>query len=218
MEMQIEVFSDVVCPWCYIGKRRLDAVLGSKAGEGLRVTWRPYQLYPQIPEEGLPRQTFMAARFGAGADPEQIYRRVMEEAATEGLSFAFDRIQVAPNTFRAHRLLSWAEGSGRQHALAEVLFRFYFQQGRDVGDPAELADAAEQAGLDAGAAAEMLNGHDEVDKVRAELSLAEAAGVTGVPFFVLGGRFAVPGAQSSQTMRQLIDRARQQLAEQRAEP
>ncbi|MEQ8861057.1 MAG: DsbA family oxidoreductase [Pseudomonadales bacterium] len=211
--MHIEVFSDVVCPWCFIGKRRLDAVLAGAAGEGVSVSWRPYQLYPQMPEQGMDREAFMRARFGDEVDAGQIYQRVLTEARSEGLDLHFDRIRTAPNTFRAHRLLSWAERSGRQHELAEVLFRFYFQDGRDVGDPAELAAAAEQAGLDAVAAAEMLAGHDEEDKVRSELSLAQAVGVTGVPFFVLAGRFAIPGAQPRETMSQLISRARERLAE-----
>lgn len=211
--MQIEIFSDVVCPWCFIGKRRLDAVLAGPAGEGIDVTWRPYQLYPQMPEQGMDRDAFMRARFGDGADTGAIYRRVVTEAGSEGLTLDFERIRKAPNTFRAHRLLSWAELSGRQHELAEVLFRCYFQEGVDIGDPAELVAAAERAGLDGAAAAEMLDGHDEVDKVRSELALAQAAGVTGVPFFVLAGRFAIPGAQPRDTMRQLIDRARERLAE-----
>ena len=210
--MQIEIFSDVVCPWCYIGKRRLDAVLESQSSADVQVTWRPYQLYPQLPEEGVPRDVFMRARFGAHTDTGSIYRRVTEEAEAEGLKLRFDRIRVAPNTFRAHRLLSFAELSGRQHDLAEVLFRYYFHDGRDVGDPDELAAAAADAGLDAGAARLMLRGHDETDKVRAELSLAEAAGVNGVPFFVLGGKFAIPGAQSRETLTALISRARERLS------
>ena len=154
----------------------------------------------------------MRARFGSDAEPGRIFRHVVEEAESEGLLLDFERIRTTPNTFRAHRLLSWAEGSGRQHELAEVLFSYYFREGRDVGDPDELAAAAAQAGLDAEGARDMLSGHDEVDKVRAELSLAQAAGVTGVPFFVLGGRFAVPGAQSRDTMAQLITRARERLS------
>jgi len=214
--MQIEIFSDVVCPWCYIGKRRLDAVLASEAGAGVEVTWRPYQLYPQLPEEGVPRETFMRARFGSDAEPGRIFQRVVEEARTEGLELHFDRIQTTPNTFRAHRLLSWAELSGHQHELAEVLFSYYFRDGRDVGDPEELSAAAAEAGLDPEGAREMLRGHDEVDKVRAELSLADAVGVTGVPFFVLGGKFAVPGAQSRETMAALITRARERLSVEQA--
>lgn len=211
--MHIEIFSDVVCPWCYIGKRRLDAVLDSDAGAGVQVTWRPYQLYPQIPEEGLERDEFVRARFGADADVKNLYQRVVEEAEGEGLSLDFQRIRRAPNTLRAHRLLSWAEFSGRQHELAEILFRYYFSDGRDVGDPGELVAAAREAGLDADGAAAMLAGDDEVDKVRSELSLAQAAGVTGVPFFVLAGKFAIPGAQPRDTLRALIERARERLAE-----
>ncbi len=209
--MQIEIFSDVICPWCYIGKRRLDAVLATDVGAGVQVTWRPFQLYPHLPEEGVDRDVFLEARFGAGVDAGGLFQRVRQEAAAAGLDLDFSAIRVTPNTFRAHRLLSWAEFSGRQHELAEVLFSYYFRQGRDVGDPAELARAAADAGLDAAAAAGMLAGHDEVDKVRSELALAQAAGVTGVPFFVLGGRFAVPGAQPPEVMSQLISRARERL-------
>lgn len=211
--MQIEIFSDVVCPWCYIGKRRLDGILASDAGRGLEVTWRPYQLYPQLPEEGVPREVFMRARFGPDADPAALFRRVRTEAEAEGLDLDFGAIRTTPNTFRAHRLLSWAEPSGRQHELAEVLFRYHFREGRDVGDPQELAAAAAEAGLDPDGAREMLAGHDEVDKVRAELSLAQAVGVSGVPFFVLAGKFAIPGAQPRDVMLQLIERARERLAD-----
>lgn len=211
--MQIEIFSDVVCPWCYIGKRRLDAVLASDVGEGVQVTWRPYQLYPQLPESGMERGAFMRARFGDGADAREIYQRVVSEAEGEGLTLNFEGIRTAPNTLKAHRLLSWAEFSGRQHELAEVLFASYFREGLDVGDAAVLADAAERAGLDRVAAAAMLDSHDEEDKVRSELSLAQAAGVSGVPFFVLAGRFAIPGAQPRDVMAQLISRARDKLTE-----
>lgn len=209
--MQIEIFSDVVCPWCYIGKRRLDAVLAAEGGEDLQVTWRPFQLYPTLPDQGLPRDAFMKARFGPDAEPGQIYARILEEARGVGLELDFGRIRMAPNTFLAHRLLSWAENSGRQHELAEVLFRYYFSEGRDVGDPAVLAEAAGESGLDAQTAAAMLATRDEEDKVRQELSLASSVGVTGVPFFVLAGKFAIPGAQPQDVMAALISRAREKL-------
>lgn len=212
--MQIEIFSDVVCPWCYIGKRRLDAVLATEAGRDVQVTWRAYQLYPQLPERGVPRDEFMKARFGAGADAAVIYKRILEEAETVGLDLDFTRIRTAPNTLRAHRLLSWAEPSRRQHALAEILFRCYFSDGRDVGDIRELALAAGEAGLDPVAATAVLEGRDELDKVRAELALAESVGVTGVPFFVLAGKFAIPGAQPQEVMSQFIQRARERLSPQ----
>jgi predicted DsbA family dithiol-disulfide isomerase len=208
--MLIEIFSDIVCPWCYIGKRRLDAVLADR--DDVEVVWRPYQLYPQIPEAGVPRDAFMRARFGDGARPEDIYRRILAEARDAGLDLHFDRITVAPNTLRAHRLMSWAESSGRQHALAEVLFSDYFREGRDVGDRRVLAAAAAAAGLDGVAAATLLDGDDETDKVQAELALGQSAGITGVPCYVLAGRFAIPGAQPADVLRQLIDRASERLA------
>jgi predicted DsbA family dithiol-disulfide isomerase len=201
----------VVCPWCYIGKRRLDAVLASTVGEGIQVTWRPYQLYPQLPDLGMPREEFMRARFGSNADVSALYQRVLDEAASVGLELDFSRIRRAPNTLRAHRLLSWAESSGRQHALAEALFSGYFQQGMDIGDSRELARVAGEVGLDPEAAANLLAGQDELAKVRAELALGQAVGVTGVPFFVLAGRFAIPGAQPQEVMSQFITRARERL-------
>jgi predicted DsbA family dithiol-disulfide isomerase len=211
--MLIEIFSDVVCPWCYIGKRRLDAVLAEPGFDDVQVVWRPYQLYPGLPEDGIPREAFMRARFGEEARPEDVYRRIVAEADGIGLALDFARITVAPNTLRAHRLMSWAESSGRQHDLAEVLFRYYFRDGRNIGDRAVLAEGAAEAGLDGAAAAQMLAGEDETDKVRAELDLGKAAGITGVPCFVLAGRFAIPGAQPADVMRQLINRARERLAE-----
>lgn len=211
--MLIEIFSDIVCPWCYIGKRRLDAVLAGEEGADIQVVWRPYQLYPGIPEGGMPRDAFMRARFGDGARAGDVYQRILAEAEGAGLHLDFERIAVAPNTLRAHRLMSWAEPSGRQHTLAEVLFSDYFREGRDVGDAAVLTQAAAAAGLDADAARAMLAGTDETDKVRAELELGAAAGITGVPCFVLAGRFAIPGAQPVEVMRQLIARARERIAE-----
>lgn len=210
--MQIEIFSDVVCPWCFIGKRRLDRVLDGGLGTGVHIVWRAYQLYPELPPGGIPRSEFMRARFGSDAPASAIYERVLNEAESEGLTLDFERIEVAPNTLQAHRLLSWAEPSGRQHELAERLFRSYFQEGRNIGDREELVRAARLAGLDAEAATRLLDGHDELDKVRSELALAQSAGVSGVPFFVLGGRFAIPGAQPADVMRQLIERARDRLA------
>jgi predicted DsbA family dithiol-disulfide isomerase len=211
--MLIEIFSDIVCPWCYIGKRRLDAVLAQPGFDDIQVVWRPYQLYPGLPADGMPREAFMRARFGEDARPGDVYRRIVAEADGIGLELDFERITVAPNTLRAHRLMSWAESSGRQHDLAEVLFRYYFRDGRNIGDRAVLAEGAAEAGLDGAAAAQMLTGEDETDKVRAELDLGKAAGITGVPCFVLAGRFAIPGAQPADVMRQLINRARERLAE-----
>jgi len=209
--MLIEIFSDVVCPWCYIGKRRLDQALAQMPESDFEIRWRAFQLYPMLPAEGVPRDVFMQARFGS-ADSAAIYARILEEAVPLGLSLDFDAIQRAPNTLRAHRLLAWAAGGAVQHRLAEVLFRYYFCDGRDLCDPGALADAAAEAGLDRDLAVAAIAAGAGAESVAADLRHAEEAEITGVPFYALGGRFGIPGAQPPDVLRHLIERARTRLA------
>jgi predicted DsbA family dithiol-disulfide isomerase len=209
--MKIEVFSDLVCPWCFIGKRRLDAVLASPAGEGIDVVWRAYQLYPGIPEEGMPRDEFMKLRFGRSG-PASGRSRIEEEARGAGIDMDFRRIERMPNTFKGHRLLHHARSAGVQHELADTLFRAYFEEGRDVGDDDVLIDAAAACGMDRQGTREFLAGDSSTDAVNDELSRAANVGVTGVPCFILAGAFAIPGAQEETVMRQFIERAREKLA------
>jgi predicted DsbA family dithiol-disulfide isomerase len=213
--MQIDIFSDVVCPWCYIGKRRLDQALAELPPGTATVRWRAFQLYPMLPPEGMPRAEFMRARFGSGAGAGRIYARILQEAAPLGLDLQFDRIQRSPNTRRAHQLLAWAgiAAPDRQHTLAETLFRCYFTEGQDVGDPLVLAAAAAAAGFDGDAAQSAIATGAGAAEVDADLQDAVDADVTGVPLYVLGGRFAIPGAQPVDVLKQLIERARQRLAE-----
>ena len=209
--MQIELFSDVVCPWCYIGTRRLDIALTGEAGENVEVVWRPFQLYPQLPAQGIDRDLFTKARFGESADASEIYRRVVAEAETVGLSLNFRIVTKMPNTLLAHRLMGWAEGSGLQHELADALFRSYFQLGLDVGDITVLAAAAAAVGLDGEAAAAYLASDLGAAEVQAQLDRGHELGVTGVPFFLLAGKFAIPGAQTPEVMGQLISRAKERF-------
>jgi predicted DsbA family dithiol-disulfide isomerase len=221
--MLIEIFSDVVCPWCYIGKRRLDAVLAGWPDHGIEIRWRAFQLYPMLPLDGVPRDEFMRARFGAGAEVGRIYTRILEEAAPLGLELEFERIRRAPNTLRAHRLLAWAgeqsgaadadaEAGGAQHRLAEALFRAYFTAGRDLCDPEVLADAAAAAGFERKEAVEAIARGAGAAAVEADLRAGEEAEITGVPLYVLGGKFAIPGAQPTDVLRKFIERARAKLA------
>jgi predicted DsbA family dithiol-disulfide isomerase len=205
--MLIEIFSDLVCPWCYIGKRRLDAVLAELPEGAVQIRWRAFQLYPTLPAEGVPRAQFMQARFGS-ADASAIYTRILEEAAPLGLALDFSAIQRAPNTLRAHRLLAWAAGSPAQHALAETLFRYYFCAGRDLCDPAVLADAAAEAGLDRARVVAAIAQGAGAEAVATDLRFAEEAEISGVPFYLLAGRFGIPGAQPPDVLRHLIERAR----------
>lgn len=211
--LTIEIFSDVICPWCYIGKRRLDQVLNSDTGEGVSVRWRPFQLYPNVPLEGRDRAEFVRRRYGPEAYPGRVPRRIDEEAQQEGLIFNYQAIEKLPNTLLAHRLLEFADTQGVAHELAEVLFAGYFCNGEDVGDLATLIRLAAGVGLDAGEVEAALVSEYAVDEVASQLQRATELGVSGVPGYLLGGGFLLPGAQSVDTMQQIIARAKVRLAQ-----
>ncbi len=210
--MRIEIYSDIVCPWCFIGKRRLDAALQTPAGNGVEVVWRPYQLHPNLPPAGLDREDYLARRYGEAAGRARAPRRIVAEGLDAGIHFNFDAMRRMPNTLAAHRLLHCAQTEGNQHALAETLFRFHFCAGRDVGDIETLCEAAEEAGMDAAAAGAWLRSDRGEAAVREQMQGALAHGVAGVPCFLLGGGFMLPGAQDSATMAQFIERAKAKLA------
>ena len=210
--MEIEIFSDVVCPWCYIGKKRLDAVMDTPVGEGVTLRWRPYQLYPNMPPGGMDRARYLEARYGADADRSRVPQRIEAEAGQVGLKLDFSAIEKMPNTFQAHRLLELAAAHGVQHELAELLFDYYFCSGRDVGDPDVLVEAAETLGLERDPVRDYLAGTEGVDAVRKQLQRAVDVGVSGVPCYLLAGRFALPGAQAPEVMAQFITRAKSLVA------
>lgn len=145
--MIVEIFSDLICPWCYIGKRRLDSVLATDLGAEVQVVWRAFQLYPGIPPEGMSREDFMMARYGAGGSPARGREQLVAEARGAGISMDFDAISRMPNTFVGHRLPHVARASGHQHALAERLFSLYFEEGQDIGDLQVLAAAGAGVGM-----------------------------------------------------------------------
>ena len=210
--MEIEIFSDVVCPWCYIGKKRLDAVMDTPVGEGVTLRWRPYQLYPNLPPDGMDRARYLEARYGADADRGRVPERIEAEAGEVGLKLDFSAIEKMPNTFQAHRLLELAAAHGVQHELAELLFDYYFCSGRDVGDLDVLVEAAETLGLERDPVRDYLGGTEGVDAVRKQLQRAVDVGVSGVPCYLLAGRFALPGAQAPEVMAQFITRAKSLVA------
>lgn len=199
-QFRIDIVSDVVCPWCYIGWSRLKQAGQALAGEiELDVHWLPFELNPQMPEEGMDRQAYLTAKFGAGR-VGQIYGRVQAAAAEDELPMHLERIARAPSTLRAHRLLLLAEEAGVATALSERLFDDYFVQGRDIGDAAVLIDAAEAAGLPRKGATRYLAGDTGIEEVRQLEAEAHEAGVSGVPFFILDRRFALSGAQPADVL------------------
>jgi predicted DsbA family dithiol-disulfide isomerase len=208
----IDIVSDVVCPWCYVGKRRLEAALRERVDEQVTVRWHPFQLDPTIPPGGLDRRAYMVKKFGSAERIDEIHARLTEAGRSEGIDFAFDRIERSVNTLDAHRLLAWAGVAGVQDAAAEALFRAYFVKGRDIGDHAVRADIAAAVGLDRAEISEKLATSDGADTVRAEIDAATRIGVTGVPFFIFAQSFAVSGAQASAVLATAIDRAREHLA------
>ena len=210
--LEIEIFSDVICPWCFIGKRRLDKVLATELGEGVCLRWRPYQLYPQIAPEGVDRGEYLARRYGPDADRARVPARIAQEAEAEGIALHFERIERMPNTLLAHRLLELAHEHGVQHELAEVLFQGYFCQGRDVGDVDELVSLAAEVGLNASTVGTFLAGDGGRDEVLSQLQRAPELGISGVPGYYLANSFLLPGAQDSQTMAQIIERVKLKLA------
>jgi len=209
--LTIEIFSDVICPWCFIGKRRLDQALDGETGANVVLRWRPYQLYPNVPEAGWDRQDFIRRRYGAAADAGRVPGRIREEAEQEGLELRYDRIRRVPNTLLAHRLMELAALRDCQHALAEALFIGYFCTGEDIGDLSSLISLGVQVGLDPDEIASELSGDFGLEEVDQQLRRAPDAGVVGVPGYLLGGGFLLPGAQSVDTMRQIISRAKVRL-------
>jgi len=213
VDISIDIVSDVVCPWCFIGKRRLEQALARLDGQQVHITWRPFELNPDIPQGGMDRARYIAAKFGGPERAKEVYQRITEAGAGVGLQFRYDLIAKTPNTFDAHRLLWMAEREGDQNALAEALFHAYFAEGKDVGDRATLAAIAASGGIEAGAAERFLESGKASDEVRAEELLAQKLGVSGVPFFILNGRYALSGAQDPQIMLSALNRVVSEAAE-----
>ncbi len=211
-ELAIDVVSDAVCPWCFLGKRRLQAALAQSSGEPVAVRWRPYQLDPTIPSEGLDRRAYMRAKFRDDARLTEIHMRLKALGAEVGIKFDFEAIRRAPNTLDAHRLIRWAAQAGAQDAIVERLFSLYFEEGADIGDRAVLAKAANDCGLDAAEISARLETDEGAQDVRAEIERAQKVGVSGVPFFIFANRLAVSGAQGADVLAKAIEQARGETA------
>lgn len=209
--MRIDIYSDLVCPWCFIGKRRLDRVLLGPVGEDIQLQWKPYQLYPNLPIEGVERAPYLRSRYGDAADPAHVPSRIASEALEEGIELNFAAMERLPNTQLGHRLMTYALPFGVQHQLADLLFRYYFVEGRDVGEVQTLLGAAQAVGLDTKGSANALRDEQIATQVKAELAEAADAGVGGVPCFMLAGTFALPGVQTPEVMVQFIERAKERL-------
>jgi predicted DsbA family dithiol-disulfide isomerase len=195
--MKLEVASDVICPWCYIGKRRLEKAIELLNGDlDLKVSWLPFQLNPGMPKEGMPRAEYRKAKFGSLERSRQLDARVIAEGRIEGIEFAFDRIERTPNTSEAHRLIALAEN---QNAVVNALFRAYFEEARDIGDPAVLADIAARCGVK--------GWPEKAPDVSALEEEVRAMGISAVPTFIFDRSSGISGAYPAQTLAQAIRQA-----------
>jgi predicted DsbA family dithiol-disulfide isomerase len=203
--MQIDIFSDPICPWCFIGKRRFERALQVRPDLEVSVRWRTFQLNPAMPEDGMERQTYLATKFGNAASAQQLYGQIGRVGALEGIDFRFDRIAVTPNTIDAHRLIRWAARAGQADAMVEALFRAYFFDGRNIGDRAELSALAAETALDAAEVRRYLDSDAEAAAVREEDMFGRRLGIDGVPCFIVDQHYALAGAQEPEAFHSLFD-------------
>jgi predicted DsbA family dithiol-disulfide isomerase len=194
--MQIDIYSDIICPWCYVGKRRLERALDQLNGAARpRITWRPFQLNPTMPLDGMNRTTYLKAKFGSLEAFGQMEEQLLAAGADEQIPFAFEKIQRTPNTFAAHRLVWYAAQQEKQDKVVETLFRAYFLEGKDIGDLKTLTHLAAEAGLDRTETEAFLSSEKGVIEVKAEEAVGQRLGIRGVPYFVLNGSISISGAQ-----------------------
>ncbi|MEM1040479.1 MAG: DsbA family oxidoreductase [Pseudomonadota bacterium] len=198
--ISIDVVSDVMCPWCYIGKRRLEQAL-SLLGDtvAVDVRWRPYQLDPTLPKEGKDRRLYLEQKFGGPEKAKEIYSRIEDAGRAEDLDFKFSAIKLSSNTLDAHRVIRWSssENSAVRDALIERLFQFYFMEGGNLGDTEALVQVATDAGMDGSVVAALLATDKDRAEVEQEIAMAQQMGVTGVPCFIINNKYAVMGAQEA---------------------
>lgn len=206
-EISVDVIYDTVCPWCYIGKRRLEQALAMRPGARVRVRWRAFLINPDMPEGGLERGAHLARKFGGAARARRVYAAVAEAGLAARIDFAFDRIERTPNAVNSHRTVYFAERAGLADAAVESVFSAFFLEGRDIGDIDVLVEAGARAGLDAGALGAYLRGGGDVDRVRGENTRAHRLGVNGAPSYVFNGALVIAGAQDPQVLARMLDAA-----------
>jgi predicted DsbA family dithiol-disulfide isomerase len=205
--ISVDVVSDVACPWCYLGKRRLERAMSLAPDVDVGVRWRPYRLDPTIPPEGISRNDYIVGKFGSLEAVRAAHERLEEYGRAEGIDYRFDLIARSADTTNAHRLIKWAHAEGKEDAVVERLFAAYFSEGKDIGDTSVLAAVAADAGLDAVSIEARLATDEDRGAVAAEIEEAYRIGVTGVPSFIIGRRYAVVGAHPAETIAAAIRRA-----------
>lgn len=206
--IQVDIVSDIVCPWCWLGVRYFQKA-AKQSKHDVNLTWRPYMLDPDVPEDGTPYRDYMKAKFGEGPnDRFKAMREALEaQGPTVGIDFKFGDIPMRPNTLNAHRLLKWAQGQGLGDDASDALFRTFFTDLKDVGDHGVLKEIAAEIGMDEDLVAELLSKDEDKNAIREEILFFRNLGVNGVPCFIYNGQFAVQGAQPVETHLKAMEQA-----------
>lgn len=207
----LDILSDPICPWCYIGKTHLEKALAQVPGHPFVIQWHPFQLNPEMPAGGMDRRAYLEAKFGGQEGAVRAYAPVVEHARSAGLEINFEAMQRTPNTLDAHRLIHWAGIEHKQHDAVDALFRAYFVEGRDIGDHEVLGDIADGIGLDASVILRLLGSDADRQNIIDRDTSAREMGVNSVPTFIVGGKHAVPGAQPPELWLKVIEELSQQL-------
>ena len=210
--IKLDILSDPICPWCYIGKANLDRALAAAPDHPFQIAWHPFQLNPDMPEGGMDRRTYLETKFGGKEQAVAVYARIAEAAEIAGLKIDFEAIKTTPNTINAHRLIHWSGLEGRQTAVVSRLFKAYFEVGQDIGDVGILLDIAEGVGMDREMTARLFATDADTDDLRARDADARAKGVSGVPTFVLANQHVLPGAQPAELWTQVIKDIAEQMS------
>jgi len=205
--MQIDVFFDPICPWCFIGKRRLQRALGLRSAISATLTWRPFMLNPEMPSAGMERNAYLINKFGTESRVRRLLGALEATGQSEEIAFQFDRIHHTPNTVNAHRLVHYASEFGLAESVVERLYCAYFQEGRDIGDLDELCAIGRSVSLESSSLDAYLDSSTDVSWVREQNSLAHRMGVNGVPCFLVDGELALQGAQPPEVLARLLDAA-----------
>jgi predicted DsbA family dithiol-disulfide isomerase len=210
-KLHVDVIVDVVCPWCFLGKRRLDAAIAELDDLDIEVRYRPFQLDPTIPREGIDREEYIIGKFGSADALDEAHARLFALGADVGITYAFDLIEKSPNTFDAHRLVRWAAEEGLGDAMLERLFSLYFEEGGDLSQADTLIAAAEEVGLDGDEVTMKLEDGADLEAVKADIAHAGSIGITGVPTVVVENKFAISGAQTSEVLVDALRRISSEL-------
>ncbi len=206
--IKLDIMSDPICPWCYIGKAHLDRALESEPDHPFAIEWHPFQLNPNMPADGMDRRAYLEGKFGGKDGAVRAYAPVVEHAEKAGLKINFEAMQRTPNTLNAHRLIHWAGIEGRQTAAVSALFKAYFVEARDIGDAEVLADIADGIEMDASVVTRLLATDEDMEDIRKRDAHSREMGISSVPTFIVGGRHAVPGAQPPELWKKVLTELR----------